>query len=106
MQITKRRGAAIAAGLLLATTCFAAQPALAAAGRAGSVTSKQIKDNTILLKDLNAAVRAKIALGTTALQSIADGVDHHDQLADNAVTNPKIADDAGRRGRDRSPPST
>ena len=93
MQITKRRGAAIAVGLLLATTCFAAQPATAQQqGR--KVTSQQIKDNTIKLQDLNASVRAKIALGASALQGIADGSISTNKLADNAVTNPKIADDA------------
>ena len=63
-------------------------------GRAGSVTSKEIKDNSVLLKDLNKSVRDKIKLGTTALQSIADATITSTQLADDAVTNPKIADNA------------
>jgi hypothetical protein len=95
MQITKRRAIAIAAGLLLATTCFAAQPALAQQqGRTGSVTSKEIKNNSVLLKDLNTSVRDKIKLGTTALQSIADASITSTQLADDSVTNPKLADNA------------
>lgn len=95
MQITRRRGAAIAVGLLLATTCFAAQPATALQqGKTGSVTSKEIRNNSVLLKDLNKSVRDKIKLGTTALQSIADSSITTAQLADDSVTNPKLADNA------------
>jgi hypothetical protein len=95
MQISKRRATAIALGLLLSGACFAAQPAIAQQqGRVGLVTSKEIKDNSIRLKDLNQAVRDRIALGSTALQSVADASITTTQLADNAVTNAKVADNA------------
>jgi hypothetical protein len=95
MQI-KRNTTAIAVGLLLTATCFAAQPALAQQqGPKGSVTSKEIKDGTIKLKDLSQKVRDQLAPSQTPPPAgIPDGSITTNKLADNAVTSTKVADDS------------
>ena len=76
------------AGALVVAAVVVGQPALAGqldkAAAKNSVTSKSIKNGTIKTKDLNADVNASLAKANSALQS----------LADNSVTNPKLADDA------------
>jgi len=92
MQISKRRGIAIAAALVLGGACVASQPAVAGqAAPTGSIDSREIKDKTIQPKDLRPGLLSKI---NSALQEIADASVTTDKLADAAVTTDKLADNA------------
>jgi hypothetical protein len=92
MKITMRRGSAVAVALIVGGVCVASQPALAEQqGAVGSVTTREIKNGTIKLKDMTPGVKTKILLGSTALQVIPDASVTTQKIADDAVTGPKLA---------------
>lgn len=92
MQITKGRGVVIAAAILVGGACVASQPATA--DPANSIDSREIKNGTIKVIDLNQLIKTRLSQAKTALQEIPDNSVTTPKLADNAVTNPKIDDNA------------
>lgn len=91
MQISKSRTAVIATALLVGAACVASQPAIAK-DPTGSIDSREIKNGTIRVADLNTLLKTRVAQAKTALQEIPDDSVTTPKLADNSVTGPKIAD--------------
>src|SRR4051794_29119528 len=98
MKETLRMMAAGATGAVLATAVLVGQPALAGVdaktAAKNSVTSKSIKNGTVQAKDLNADLNASIAKANSALQGLADNSVTNPKMADNAVGSPEVAADS------------